>query len=264
MRRCLPLLATVHRISSTLSSMATHILIHGQQVPVTASCACNLEEVVKSPNFVYWAQQIDPNLLVGNVDIQSVDYFGSGRIGFIKLKATVHLASRPEGKNIPGIVFMRGPSVAILLVLRCNGKKYTVLTRQARVPIGASAFTEIPAGVFDGEIFAGVAAKELKEEVGITIDSAHLVDMTRKVYGDKYPGMFPSPGGCDEYIKLFLYETEVSQEELDSYRNKCTGVLEEGEFISLKVIELEHLVEETSDAKSLCAFTLYHHLSKQM
>lgn len=241
--------------------MSTTVQIAGKAVPVTASCPCDLEAIVKSPNFVNWTKRIDSELDVRSIDVQSVDMFGNGRIGFVKFKSLVFKKSVPEGRHIPGIVFMRGPSVAILLVLHCEGEKYTVVTRQPRVPIADSCFTEIPAGVFDGDQFSGVAAKELKEEVGIVIDSGSLVDMTKAVYGDKYPGIYPSPGGCDEFIKLFLYEKEVTREELDSYRDKATGLMEEGEYICLKVIPLESLLTETSDAKALCALSLYNYLS---
>ena len=244
-----------------IRSMSTTVHIAGRAVPVTASCSCDLEAIVKCPNFVNWTKHIDSELDVRSIDVQSVDMFGNGRIGFIKFKSLVFKKSVPEGRHIPGIVFMRGPSVAILLVLRCEGKEYTVVTRQPRVPIANSCFTEIPAGVFDGDQFSGVAAKELKEEVGIVIDSSQLVDMTKAVYGDKYPGIFPSPGGCDEFIKLFLYEKDVTREELDSYRDKATGLMEEGEYICLKVIPLESLLTETSDAKALCSLSLYHYLS---
>lgn len=240
--------------------MSTSVVINGASVPVTASCDCDLEQVVQSPNFINWTKKVDSGLLVKSIDVQSVDTFGNGRIGFVKFKSLVFKSTIPNGRHIPGIVFMRGPSVAILMVLNCNGKKYTILTCQPRFPIADSSFTEIPAGVFDGEVFSGVAAKEIKEEVGITIDGASLVDMTEKVYGNRYPGIYPSPGGCDEYIKLFLYEKDVSEEELDSFKNKATGLMEEGEYICLKVVELDHLLEETSDAKALCALTLYHYL----
>ena len=89
------------------------------------------------------------------------------------------------------------------------------------------------------------------------------MDMTAAVYGSKYPGIYPSPGGCDEYIKLFLYEKDVTKEELDSYMGKATGLMEEGEYICLKVIPLDSLVKETSDAKALCAYSLYNYLSSK-
>ena len=243
--------------------MSTSISIHGLSVPVTASCACDLDSIIKSPNFTRWTESIDDELDVRSIDIQSVDYFGNKKIGFIKLKSLVYKRSNPEGKNIPGIVFMRGPSVAILMVLHCNGKKYTIVTRQPRVPIANSCFSEIPAGVFDGEVFSGVAAKEIKEEVGITIDESKLIDLTKEVYGDRYPGMYPSVGGCDEFIKLFLYEKDVTEEELETFKGKATGLMEEGEYICLKVIELEKLIEETSDAKAICALALYNHIQQK-
>lgn len=246
--------------SAHIRRMSTSVTIRGVSVPVTASCACDVDTIVKSPNFTSWMNQLDEELDVRSIDIQSVDMFGNGRIGFIKFKSLVYKASNPEGRHIPGIVFMRGPSVAILMVLNCNGKKYTIVTRQPRVPIASSNFTEIPAGVFDGEVFAGVAAKEIKEEVGIEIDESQLIDLTKAVYGDRYPGIYPSAGGCDEYIKLFLYEKDVTEDELQSFMGKATGLMEEGEYICLKVIELDKLIEETSDVKALCAFTLYNHL----
>lgn len=244
-------------IHPILKRMSSSITIRGVSVPITASCQCNLEEIIKNTNFTYWYNHIDEGLSVRSIDIQNVDYFGNGKIGFIKFKSLVYKSSNPEGRHIPGIVFMRGPSVAILLVLHCNGKTYTIVTRQPRVPIANSSFTEIPAGVFDGEVFAGVAAKELKEEVGIVIDEKNLIDLTKEVYGDRYPGIYPSAGGCDEYIKLFLYEKEVTESELNSFKDKATGVMEEGEYICLKVLELDQLIQETSDVKAICAYSLY-------
>jgi len=48
------------------------------------------------------------------IDIQSVDFFGGERIGFIKFKAEV---SNDDGEKFPGSVFLRGGSVAMLVSL---------------------------------------------------------------------------------------------------------------------------------------------------
>lgn len=48
------------------------------------------------------------------IDIQSVDRFGGGRLGFIKLKADV---SNSSGEKLPGSVFLRGGSVGMLVRL---------------------------------------------------------------------------------------------------------------------------------------------------
>ena len=47
-----------------------------------------------------------------NIDVQSVDFFGGGRLGFIKLRAEV---SNDKGEKLPGSVFLRGGSVGMLV-----------------------------------------------------------------------------------------------------------------------------------------------------
>lgn len=91
---------------------------------------------------------------------------------------------------------------------------------------------EIPAGMMDRENnFAGVAAKELNEEVfvgepRINVDS--LIALS--------PPLALSGGGCDERMTLWAIEKRVTQSKLDDYRGKITGNNEEGEHIKLKVI----------------------------
>jgi 8-oxo-dGTP pyrophosphatase MutT (NUDIX family) len=95
------------------------------------------------------------------------------RVGFLKFKAQV---SDKEGTVVPSIVFMRGASVAVLFVLRCDedGELYTILTVQARFPTGKYSFNDIPAGMVDDNgDFTGVAAKEMKEETGILVSCWH-------------------------------------------------------------------------------------------
>ena len=85
---------------------------------------------------------------VKEIDIQSVDYFGSKRIGFLKLK--VNCLNEKEGGgniSIPGISFLRGGSVGILIILKCENEEYCLLTEQPRLPIGDFKSLEIPAGM---------------------------------------------------------------------------------------------------------------------
>lgn len=46
------------------------------------------------------------------IAIQSVDFFGGGRIGFVKLQADV---SNDDGEKLPGSVFLRGGSVGMMV-----------------------------------------------------------------------------------------------------------------------------------------------------
>merc|ERR1719356_423863 len=132
-------------------------------------------------------------------------------MGSLKFKADASV----DGKPVPGVVFMRGAAVAILVVLKCKDKRYTVVVRQPRIPVGKDNLPEIPAGMLDGEgNFAGVAAKELKEETGISINQKDLIDMTQLAFNDTYPGMYPSCGGTDEFNRLFLYRDTITDDKL--------------------------------------------------
>ena len=97
---------------------------------------------------------------------------------------------------VPGIVFMRGGAVAVLVILECEGVEYTILTRQARVPIGTSDLPEIPAGMLDySQYLRGVAADELKEECGIELGPTDLISLTTLAFGAQgWRGIYPSAG----------------------------------------------------------------------
>eukprot|EP00004_Rigifila_ramosa_P002839 TRINITY_DN128_c0_g1_i1.p1 TRINITY_DN128_c0_g1~~TRINITY_DN128_c0_g1_i1.p1 ORF type:complete len:381 (-),score=93.28 TRINITY_DN128_c0_g1_i1:21-1163(-) len=235
------------------------IKIAGKDVPVTLAPGIPLahaKAAVESRNFTEWVKNLDAKLTVKKIHIAAVDMFGP-RVGFIKFNADIVDA---QGAMVPGIVFMRGGAVAILPILHCQGTRYTLLTVQARVPIASAAFAEIPAGMLDGnENFAGIAAKEMEEETGIKLTKGELIDLSGLATPGS-SGMFPSAGGCDEFIRLYAFERIVSLEQLRDLQGKLTGELHEGEKITLKVVKLENIPIETPDAKALSALQLYTYL----
>ena len=218
--------------------------------------------------FKEWQKNLDPRFKVKGIVFQSVDFTGGGpaekrEIRFIKFKAEVE---DEKGNRIPGVVFARGGAVAILVVLHCKGEEeYTVLVTQPRFASGSFEFPEIPAGVIDhGGSFAGNAARELEEEVGLKIQENELMDMTELMYGNKWRGIFSSPGVSDEFIRIFLCQKYISREDLKNMEGKRTGLREEGERITLRVIPLKSLPHETPDAKSITAYALYRCLEEKL
>lgn len=212
------------------------------------------EKAIASKPFQDWLESVGERFVVKGVKFQSVDMFGP-RVGFIKFVADI---TDTNGKFIPGIVFMRGGAVGMLPVLNCNGKKYTILTVQPRIATGRFDFEEIPAGMLDGSgNFGGVAAKELKEELDMTVSQDDLIDLT--AFAGIAGGFFVSPGGTEETLRLFAFEKDVTEEELASYEGKCTGLIEEGEQITLKIVELDSLWH-IDDGKTIVAYTLYEKL----
>jgi len=225
------------------------VRVHG--IDYTGEPGIDLEAAMRSSQYIDWLMALDKERFrVRSIHFQSVDCFGS-RIAFIKFKADVVDA---QDKFIPGIIFMRGGSVGILPVFNCEGQQYAVLTIQPRLATGRFDFAEIPAGMLDGSSnFAGTAAKELKEELDLTINADELTDLSA-LAGNT--GIFVSPGGTDETIRLFSFTRDVSREELNEMNGRLTGLLAEGEQITLKIVPLDAVLN-LNDAKSVVAYSLY-------
>lgn len=197
-------------------------LLKDVKINIPGYCDVKLDELHDFPAFKTWITTLDKSLKaqsnpshpfhddpykLGSINVQSVDRFSGSRLGFVKFKARVE---NDAGERFAGSVFMRGGSVAMLLVLRAKGsssqdqagsgnnsneqssnkkvkhdavqqgEEYVILTTQPRIPAGSLSFTEIPAGMLDDSgTFSGAAAKEIEEETGLTIEEDDLVDLTQ-------------------------------------------------------------------------------------
>lgn len=245
---------------------AFQVLLLRKVVPVTYESSLDealvkqVEEFVPFKTWVAKTNKIaDNEIHVTRVHIQSIDMFGT-KIGFIKFQADVD----KNGKFVPGVTFTRGGSVAILVILKSDkdGKEYAVLTVQPRIPIGRDANSEIPAGMLDGSgNFIGIAANELREETGIFIDVHHLTSLTDLAYDTaETDGVYLSPGGCDEFVKLFVHRRIATQEYISQLEGAKRGLISAGELITLHVIPLEDIWKVCPDGKTLCAVLLYEKL----
>ena len=208
------------------------------------------------------------------ISVQSCDFFGGKRLGFLKLKAVV---TNDLGEYLPGSVFLRGGSVCMLLILQPEDtnddrEEYVVLTIQPRIAAGSLSFVELPAGMLDDHgTFAGGAAQEIKEETGLEIPEGDLIDLTslalaRTSLGGEHlqQAIYPSPGACDEYIPIFLARKRVGREEIEGMKGRLTGLREHGEKITLKICRLDELWKVGArDGKTLAAVTLYEGLKRE-
>ncbi|KAJ1924626.1 hypothetical protein IWQ60_005073 [Tieghemiomyces parasiticus] len=241
--------------------------------------AAKLTRLVTPPGEQDSSDNAHPQAVTGSTDIhigaahvQSVDEFGSGKVGFVKLRLDAHYAV--DEAPIPGVVFLRGGSVAILLLIRAaedgpEGVEYAVLTVQPRLAVPHPRFVELPAGMLDGSgAFKGAAARELGEETGIQVTEADLIDLTELAYADTalerdgLTGVYPSPGACDESLRLYLCRKTVRRSQLEELRGRLTGQRATGERIALRLCPLDQLWRETRDVKVLAALALYEGLRR--
>jgi ADP-sugar diphosphatase len=289
--------ATYQKTTSTIvaiAKMATFNLPKTNPAcPVRLTENITQDQLLSYPAFKIWHKTVTHSLSLQTkpdhefnkspyklrgITVQSVDWFGSGekkRLGFVKFQAQI---TNDNGEHLPGAVFMRGSSVAMLLVLQPDdvneddeSEKHVLLTIQPRLAAGSLAFAEIPAGMLDDAgSFSGGAAKEIEEETGLVVKDEDLIDLTALALRDEenaeklQKGVFTTPGACDEFVPIFLYQKRLPRKELDKFRGKLTGLRDESEKITLKVVKLEDLWKEGArDAKTLSAWALYQGLKKE-
>ncbi|KAF2819382.1 hypothetical protein CC86DRAFT_472187 [Ophiobolus disseminans] len=215
------------------------------------------------------------------IDIQAVDWFTKTKLGFMKIQAKletdpyVHEGEKEAKVDwLPGAVFLRGGSVAMLIVVQPSdavgeNEKQVIFTVQPRIAAGSLAFIEIPAGMLDGNSFRGAAAAELKEEAGLEVKEDDLINMCELASDSSdesssetiETAMYPSVGACDEFIPLFLCQKRLTRRHMQWLKGKATGLRNEGEKITLKLVPLSRAWREGArDAKALAALALYEGL----
>jgi 8-oxo-dGTP pyrophosphatase MutT (NUDIX family) len=144
-------------------------------------------------------------------------------------------------------------------------ERYVIMKEQARILAGSLCFKEILAGMIDADKkFAGVAAKEIEQEVGLKLNKEELVDMTKlamKQDDNKekiQDAMFPSPGGCDEFISIFLWERVIDRTVMEEVKDRLRGERAEMEHIKVTIEPYDRLLQVgAQDGKTLAAWSLY-------
>lgn len=112
--------------TSSLAAMSIFCLPDSKpEVPVHLTSDLSQEQLLSFPAFKAWISTLQHSLStqqnkshtfhsapykLRNIEIQSVDFFGGKRIGFIKLKAEV---SNDRGEKLPGSVFVRNFRVPV-------------------------------------------------------------------------------------------------------------------------------------------------------
>ena len=131
----------------------------------------------------------------------------------------------------------------------------------------------------DSGTFAGAAAKEIAEETSLEIPASELLNLTELALqipsssdyenaseeGEKLQqAVYPSPGGSDEFIPIFLWQKRLPLEKIREFEGRLTGLREGGEKITLRIVRLEELWRiGARDAKTLAGWALYEGLRRE-
>lgn len=174
---------------------------------------------------------------------------GNGEVLF----TLVHIdAVDPDNHKLLPVVLVRGHFVAVVtcLIEKETGNKYFLLVKQRRVANG-EIFYEHPAGMCDSEPDPWkVAVKEVGEETGLQITRDNL----RLLHPDP---LYSSAGLLDEAGYFFACDIHLSRKEIDSYRGKSAGAVDEHEVIVTHVCTLSEVFNLIRNTNGLLATYLY-------
>ena len=217
--------------------------------------------ICKSPKLRRWINSVNRDEIdLRAIEITDANFFGPSnnpdKLGFLKFTTTAFNAK--TGKPIDGIVFLRGPCAAILIIVTDEmNNRYVLVGNQMRLPVG-NYMSEFIAGMFDEQAGAKVNAvvkKEIKEETGLDLLDN---DPNMKSLGNP---VVLSGGGSDEMVHLFVWNTTISNEKIEEMKQKEFGERGTNESIRLRFYEYDTFESELNkigDAKTEVAWYRYN------
>lgn len=151
---------------------------------------------------------------------------------------------------------MRGSSVALLCVLIVGAKKYVVTVKHPRTPVGRPDHLEIPVGMEAHKSPMGVIRNLLQNEShGIELETDAAINLNRYLFNQTDRLIYASPGSCDQGVKYFLLEKEISDQQLEDI--KANPKSSESSQYETVLVELEKLDEKCNDSNAIVAARLY-------
>jgi ADP-sugar diphosphatase len=211
-------------IESTVETIT--VMVKGNPIPVIYKGQTNdiIKKIVESPKFKDYVSKLTASYIrYDKIELLGHYMFGP-HVGFVWLD--VHAFYISNGTRVPGVVFLRGPSVACLLLIKNKetGKLHMVLVKQYRIALPGEAFEGV-AGMGDLEVhnLTGPIVNEIKQETGIAVSTTGVktADPHQQFnYLETLGIMAPSPGGTYEPMTLTWYMQEMTTEEINALNGR--------------------------------------------
>ncbi len=208
------------------------------------------EALEDAHKFQYWKSQMEANgLKINNIKDFYIRRRQNGEVLFAMLEVD---ADTPEGDKIPPALFLKGHAASMLVCLidKDTREKFVVLVKQRRIADGSQTY-EHPAGMVDAsDAPDDVAAREIGEEIGLTVTANELTRLNPHVW-------FPSTGTSDEGMHFFFIEREMSRDEIMAFHLKNMGNQSEYERITSVVATLPEAHKLVTNVNGLLLHFLY-------
>lgn len=179
-------------------------------------------------------------------------------------------------RKLPGIFFLRGITVAILVGMFLDTRDendnhddnddhetaYTLLVERPRLPLGQVTNLELPTGIMDEDDGAQYGATQrIRAICGVEINASEWVNLTKlalpstDVANERLPlaAVPMSPGSDDELCRILYAEKRLTRVELEAIRKgPFHGEQnQDGEPVLFRVIPVDQIWSISGDAKSI-------------
>lgn len=140
-----------------------------------------------------------------------------------------------KNKKIKRIVQLEGDSVVIVPVLKLKNKKklMTILVKQFRLAVGSETL-EFPSGSVNNNLYKNQALKEIFEETGLKIKKNNLIKLNNKP-------IFMLPSNNFARVNFYYFIKKIDLNWIKRNNNKKTGIKNEGELITTKIVTFDSL-----------------------
>jgi 8-oxo-dGTP pyrophosphatase MutT (NUDIX family) len=219
--------------------------------PITFPENAPMDQLAKCTLITRWYRAVDPALHIDKVAVITADSFGP-RIGLIELEVWYTANQFQHTERL----ILTGSAVMMIVVFKCieTGVLYTILVQQPRLGSGKLMY-EFPAGMTDGsDDSPAVAARELQEEVGITVNPGDLIRLS-ELYRPEQPFTYLSPSHYDNVTLCYLHLAKLSKAEIDSFQGRHCGA-EIDEQIQLTVIPLDQVVKYAEEPATIATYLM--------
>lgn len=145
----------------------------------------------------------------------------------VKLKSKFH-------KSIQRFCLLVPESVVIVPILIFKKKKYTMMIEQQRIDEGKIALEFAAGAIHHNESIKDAVKKEINEELLLNINKKEIKMLYHK-------GVRMDPSMTSSKAFFFYFIKKIDKNFFNSYQNKFSGVKSLGEFLKIKIIDINKL-----------------------
>jgi len=224
------------------------------KVVVVSGVKAGRQRVMGSPVFKDFLRRLG-RTWQGAVTVSSTDFW-KGRVH------TLQVTVAGKGKPWPDLYTLRGPTVDVLFLITDGRRRYVALVEQYRAAAGGRVISNVAGGIEEGEGVMEAAERELNEELGLRKGLPIRYELLMR------KSVLASPGITNERAYMAQATITLKPDQLlpfvRSLKNKRTGVAEEGEEITTRLVSVVAANEARDfikgrvqpDAKTLLSFAL--------